>query len=68
MSYRVYRFDISMTKDQERLELEPQTVVCILRNVLHQIEASEDVEALWLAWQAPRSFSSNTFARVGGWS
>jgi mannose-6-phosphate isomerase-like protein (cupin superfamily) len=37
----------------ERLELEPQTVVYIPKNALHQIEASEDVEALWLAWQAP---------------
>jgi mannose-6-phosphate isomerase-like protein (cupin superfamily) len=37
----------------ERLELEPRTVVYIPRNVLHQLEASEDVEVLWLAWQAP---------------
>jgi len=37
----------------ERLDLEPQTVVYIPKNALHQIEASEDVEALWLAWQAP---------------
>jgi mannose-6-phosphate isomerase-like protein (cupin superfamily) len=37
----------------EKLDLEPQMVVYIPKDVLHQIEASEDVEILWLAWQAP---------------
>jgi mannose-6-phosphate isomerase-like protein (cupin superfamily) len=37
----------------EKLDLEPQMVAYIPKDVLHQIEASEDVELLWLAWQAP---------------
>ena len=37
----------------EKLDLEPQMVAYIPKDVLHQIEASEDVEILWLAWQAP---------------
>lgn len=37
----------------ERFELEPKMVLYVPRNVIHQIEASEDVEVIWLAWLIP---------------
>ena len=38
--------------DDEELELTPNMVVYIPRNCLHQVIAEEDVELIWIAWDA----------------
>jgi mannose-6-phosphate isomerase-like protein (cupin superfamily) len=36
----------------EEFEIRPKTAIYIPRNCVHQIIAEEDVELVWLAWQA----------------
>jgi len=35
------------------LDIEPQRVYYVPRNITHQIRAADDVELIWLAWDAP---------------
>jgi len=36
----------------EEFKIKPRTAIYIPRNSIHQIKADEDIELLWLAWQA----------------
>jgi mannose-6-phosphate isomerase-like protein (cupin superfamily) len=42
----------SFVMEGERLAIEPNTVYYIPRNSLHQIDAEDDVQLLWIAWDA----------------
>ena len=41
------------TLGDEKFNIEPGKALYIPRNIVHQIEAREDIELIWLAWQTP---------------
>lgn len=43
----------TVTIDENKLELRPNTAIYVPVNSVHQIRAEEDVEALWFAWKTP---------------
>ncbi|MBN2231172.1 MAG: cupin domain-containing protein, partial [Candidatus Thorarchaeota archaeon] len=42
-----------MILDDSIVALEPSAIYYIPRNVLHQVHADEDIELIWIAWDAP---------------
>jgi mannose-6-phosphate isomerase-like protein (cupin superfamily) len=43
----------TLALEDEKLELEPGMAVYIPQNSLHMVAAKEEIEAFWLAWNAP---------------